>query len=326
MITTHGLARSFHVDGRRIDAVKGVDIDVSAGMCVTLLGPNGAGKTTSFRMLTTLLRPTSGTATVAGHDLLADPTGVRRLIGYVAQDGGTCGEHTVREELETQGRLYGLSRAKARRRGGEVVEQLELNGLENRLVKTLSGGQRRRLDVALGLVHSPLVVFLDEPTAGLDPQSRAALWKRVHMLRAELGTTVFVTTHYLEEADAFSDQVLIIDHGQIIAEGTPEALKAKVAGHRVEITVPMDMVQTAAAIAERLPHASKPSVIGDTVRFQVPRGDAVIPDMIRALDFANIPTLSIQVVQPTLDDIFLLLTGRSIREQPNTETSTPDRM
>ncbi|WP_214103130.1 ATP-binding cassette domain-containing protein [Acrocarpospora catenulata] len=318
MITTHGLARSFHVDGRRIDAVKGVDIDVSAGMGVTLLGPNGAGKTTSFRMLTTLLRPTAGAATVAGRDLLTDPTGVRRRIGYVAQGGGTCGEHTVREELETQGQLYGLSRAKARLRSGEVAEQLELNGLENRLVKTLSGGQRRRLDVALGLVHSPLVVFLDEPTAGLDPQSRAALWKRVHMLRAELGTTVFVTTHYLEEADDFSDQVLIIDHGKIIAEGTPEALKAKVAGHRVEVTVPIEMVQTTAAIAARHPQSTRPSIIGNTVRFQVPMGDAMIPHMIRALDYANIPTLSIQVVQPTLDDIFLLLTGRSIRENPST--------
>ncbi|MFF3445119.1 ATP-binding cassette domain-containing protein [Streptosporangium sp. NPDC002721] len=325
MITTRGLTRSFHVGGQQVDAVRGVDIDVSAGECVTLLGPNGAGKTTSFRMLTTLLRPTSGTATVAGCDLLADPASVRRNIGYVAQGGGTSGEYTVFEEIELQGRLYGLSKAEARRRGGEVLEQLELTGLEKRLVSTLSGGQRRRLDVALGLVHSPQVVFLDEPTSGLDPQSRAALWKRLHMLRTELGTTVFVTTHYLEEADAFSDRVLIIDHGQIIAEGTPEALKAKVTGHRVEITVPADMVQATAAIAERLPDATDLLVRGDNVRFQVPRGEAVIPELIRALDLANIPTLSIQVVRPTLDDIFLLLTGRSIREDAIAKTSTPDR-
>jgi ABC-2 type transport system ATP-binding protein len=325
MITTRGLARSFHASGQQVDAVKGVDIDVLAGECVTLLGPNGAGKTTAFRMLTTLLRPTAGTATVAGCDLLADPAGVRRHIGYVAQGGGTSGEHTVLEELELQGRLYGLSKVGARRRGGEVMEQFELTGLEKRLVSTLSGGQRRRLDVALGLVHSPPVVFLDEPTSGLDPQSRAALWRRVHMLRTELGTTVFVTTHYLEEADAFSDRVLVIDHGRIIAEGTPEALKAKVSGHRVEITVPTDLVQATAAIAERLPDASEPLVRGDSVRFQVPKGEAVIPDLIRALDFASIPTLSIQVVRPTLDDIFLLLTGRSIREDAIAKTSTPDR-
>jgi ABC-2 type transport system ATP-binding protein len=319
MITTHGLARSFQAAGQRIDAVKGVDIDVSAGEGVTLLGPNGAGKTTTFRMLTTLLRPTAGTASVAGRDLLADPAGVRRHIGYVGQGNGTNGEHTVFEEIELQGRLYGLSKAEARRRIGEVTEQLELTGLEQRLVKTLSGGQRRRLDIALGLVHSPQIVFLDEPTTGLDPQSRAALWRRVHTLRAELGTTVFVTTHYLEEADAFSDRVLIIDHGQIIAEGTPEALKAKVSGHRVEITVPIDLVRAAVAVAERLTDATRPDVVGDSVRFHVPRGDVVMPELIRALDSAGVPALSLQVVQPTLDDIFLLLTGRSIREDAVTK-------
>ncbi|GAA3511519.1 ABC-2 type transport system ATP-binding protein [Streptosporangium album] len=317
MITTRGLARSFKSGGQRIDAVKGVDIDVPAGEGVTLLGPNGAGKTTSFRMLTTLIRPTAGTATVAGHDLLADPAGVRRRIGYVAQGGGTNGEHRVHEEIELQGQLYGMSRAEARRRAGEVMEQLDLTELRKRLVKTLSGGQRRRLDIALGLVHSPPVVFLDEPTTGLDPQSRAALWRRVHRLRSELGTTVFVTTHYLEEADAFSDRVIIIDHGRIIAEGTPEALKAKVAGHRVEITVPIELIPSAVAVTERLADASNLFVVGDSVRFQVPKADVMLPHLIRALDFAQIPTMSIQVVQPTLDDIFLLLTGRSFRDDAN---------
>ncbi|MEV0623701.1 ATP-binding cassette domain-containing protein [Nonomuraea sp. NPDC050404] len=326
MITTSGLARSFQVEGRRIEAVRDVDIDVSAGESVTLLGPNGAGKTTTFRMLTTLLRPTSGTATVAGHDLLSDPTGVRRRIGYVAQGGGTDGERRVFEEIELQGRLYGLSKGEARRRTGAVIEQLELTGLDKRLIRTLSGGQRRRLDIALGLVHAPPLVFLDEPTSGLDPQSRAALWRRVQTLRSELGTTVFVTTHYLEEADAYSDRVLIIDHGRIIADGTPESLKAKVAGHRVEITVPMDMVRAAVAVAEGVTDASEPVVVGDSVRFQVPKADVVIPELIRALDFASVPTKSVQVVRPTLDDIFLLLTGRSIREDAGSETPTPDGM
>ncbi len=325
MITTYGLARSFETRGQRIDAVKDVDLKVSAGEGVTLLGPNGAGKTTMFRMLTTLLRPSAGTATVAGHDLLTDAKGVRRRIGYVAQGGGTVGERRVCEEIELQGRLYGLSKAEARRRTGEVVEQLELTGLERRFIKTLSGGQRRRLDIALGLVHAPPIVFLDEPTTGLDPQSRAALWRRVHTLRSESGTTVFVTTHYLEEADAFSDRVLIIDHGRIIAEGAPETLKAKVAGHRVEVRVPVAMTQAAAQIAWNLADASRPFVVGDSVRFQVPKADVVLPQLIRALDFARIPTHSVQVIRPTLDDIFLLLTGRSLREEA-TVASTPDRM
>ncbi|GII27091.1 hypothetical protein Pmi06nite_05330 [Planotetraspora mira] len=222
MIHVRGLTRSFD----SVEAVQGVDIDVSKGEIVGFVGPNGAGKTTTLRMLTTLLRPTSGTATVAGHDLFADPAGVRRRIGYVAQ-GGTVGPFSeVGEELVLQARLYGLSRADARDRVTRLLAELDLTGVDKRLAGSLSGGQKRRVDIAMGLLHRPELLFLDEPTTGLDPQSRTNLWGHVRRLREEAGMTVFLTTHYLEEADALCDRILIIDQGRIVASGTPAELKA----------------------------------------------------------------------------------------------------
>ncbi|MEQ0560474.1 ATP-binding cassette domain-containing protein [Amycolatopsis sp. NEAU-NG30] len=317
MITARGLERRFRRKGRNggeVHAVKGVDLDVEAGELVGFLGPNGAGKTTTLRMLTTLLRPTAGTATVGGCDLLTDPLGVRRRIGYVAQGGGTAPETKVADELELQGRLYRLSKADALARGAELAEQLDLTGLDQRLTKTLSGGQRRRLDIALGLIHSPGLVFLDEPSTGLDPQSRANLWEHIRRLRAERGVTVFLTTHYLDEADALSDRLIVIDDGRIVAEGTPDALKARVNGDRVEVGVEPAQAADAAEIAGRLAGARELSVDGGTVRFRVPRGDVALPELLRALDAKDIAMLSVQVHRPTLDDVFLTLTGRSLRE------------
>ncbi|MFJ2403332.1 ABC transporter ATP-binding protein [Streptomyces xanthochromogenes] len=230
IISTAGLARTFRSKAGPVEAVRGIDLTVRAGEILGFLGPNGAGKTTTLRMLTTLLPPTGGAATVAGHDLLRDPAGVRRACGYVAQSGGVDPNISVREELVTQGRLYRLTKSQAALRAGELTDDLGLHGLLDRKTSTLSGGQRRRLDIALGLMHRPEVLFLDEPTTGLDPGSRADLWDLVRRIRADHGTTVFLTTHYLDEADALADRLVIVDKGVIVADGTPADLKSRYAG------------------------------------------------------------------------------------------------
>ena len=232
MIVARALARTFQTRRGPVQAVRGVDFDVRAGEIVGFLGPNGAGKTTTLRMLSTLLNPTAGSATVAGCDLRTDPAGVRRRIGYVAQEGGTDPGCRVREEMILQARLYGIDPTEATRRATDLCGQLDLSGLEDRFIKTLSGGQRRRLDIALGLVHRPSLVFLDEPSAGLDPQSRSNLWQHIRRLRQDQHATIFLTTHYLDEADALCDRILIIDYGKIVAEGTPEELKQRISGER----------------------------------------------------------------------------------------------
>ncbi|MFJ3904790.1 ABC transporter ATP-binding protein [Streptomyces sp. NPDC090025] len=226
VISTSGLSRTFRTKRGEVHAVRGIDLTVAPGEILGFLGPNGAGKSTTLRMLSTLLAPTGGAATVAGHDLLRDPVGVRRRIGYVAQSGGVDPQETVRSELLLQGRLYGLTRAEAAERAAELAAELDLTELLDRGPMSLSGGQRRRLDLALGLTHRPELLFLDEPTTGLDPGSRAALWDLVRRLRDRHGTTVVLTTHYLDEADALADRLVIIDAGVVAAEGTPAALKA----------------------------------------------------------------------------------------------------
>ncbi|MEV7659164.1 ATP-binding cassette domain-containing protein [Streptomyces anulatus] len=230
VISTSGLTRTFTTPSGPVEAVRSIDLTIHAGEIVGLLGPNGAGKTTTLRMLTTLLAPTGGAATVAGHDLFADPAAVRAVCGYVAQSGGVDPYLTVREELVTQGRLYRLSRTEAAARAGELAAALGLDGLLDRKAASLSGGQRRRLDIAMGLTHRPAVLFLDEPTTGLDPGSRADLWDLVRSLRDDHGTTVVLTTHYLDEADALADRLILVDGGTVVAEGTPAELKARYAG------------------------------------------------------------------------------------------------
>lgn len=324
VIRARGLARTFTARGRTVNAVKGVDIDVSEGELVGFLGPNGAGKTTTLRMLTTLLAPTAGEATVAGSDLRRDPVGVRRRIGYVAQIGGTAPEAKVIEEIEIQGRFYGLSRQQTRERAAILASQLDLDGIDQRIVKTLSGGQRRRLDIALGLIHSPGLVFLDEPTTGLDPQSRANLWEHIRALRTNHNTTVFLTTHYLDEADALCDRILVIDNGQIVAHGSPDELKSRVSGDGVTVGVPIESVSAAAKIVGELEGSHEVSIVEDTVHFRVPRGDTALPELLRALDTQGIAMTSIQVNRPTLDDVFLTLTGRSLRDAETSQESAPE--
>ncbi|MGW0732833.1 ABC transporter ATP-binding protein [Streptomyces sp. NPDC002851] len=230
IISTAGLARTFTTKRGPVEAVRSIDLTVAPGEILGFLGPNGAGKTTTLRMLTTLLPPTGGAATIAGCDLARDPAGVRAKTGYVAQSGGVDPNISVREELVTQGRLYRLTKTQAAARTKELARDLGLTELLDRTCGALSGGQRRRLDIAMGLTHRPEVLLLDEPTTGLDPGSRADLWNLIRRLRDEHGTTVFLTTHYLDEADALADRVVIVDHGTVVAEGTPAELKLRHTG------------------------------------------------------------------------------------------------
>jgi ABC-2 type transport system ATP-binding protein len=269
-------------------------------------------------MLTTLLSPTAGTATVAGADLLRDPLGVRAKIGYVPQAigqtmGGTDPSCLVIEELLDQAALYRLRPERARARAELLIGQLELAGLEKRLVKTLSGGQRRRLEIALGLVHQPRLVFLDEPTTGLDPQSRSNLWEHIGRLRSDLGTTIFLTTHYLEEADVLCDRVFIIDHGVIVAEGTPDELKRRISGDVVTLRMVGDEAEAGQLLAGQAVVREVTSADG-AVKLTVEHGEQALPVLLRALDAAGITLESISLSRPTLDDVFLTLTGRSLRE------------
>nr|WP_035857342.1 ATP-binding cassette domain-containing protein [Cryptosporangium arvum] len=230
MISARNLTKRFRLRrGEIVEAVRGIDFDVSPGELVAFLGPNGAGKSTTLRMLTTLLPPTEGTATVAGHDVREDPAGARRTIGYIGQGHGAGDYFRVRDELVTQGRLYGLTRKLARTRADELLTVLDLEPLANRTAATLSGGQRRRLDIAIGLVHRPPLLFLDEPSTGLDPQNRANLAEIIRRLRDDFATTVFLTTHYLPEADALAERVIVIDHGRVIADDHPARLKEQTA-------------------------------------------------------------------------------------------------
>ena len=318
IIEARGLARTFRSRKRSVEAVRGVDLTVGEGEIVGFLGPNGAGKTTTLRMLTTLLNPTAGTATVAGADLLRDPVGVRRKIGYVPQAigqtmGGTDPNCLVIEELMDQTALYHLPRDLAAQRAAALIAQLELSGLERRLVKTLSGGQRRRLEIALGLVHSPPLVFLDEPTTGLDPQSRSNLWEHIGRLRSELGSTVFLTTHYLEEADVLCDRVFVIDHGVIAAEGTPDELKRRISGDVVTLRV-TDRDGAARKLLGDQPIVREITAADGTLRLTVEQGEQALPVLLRALDAAGITLNSVNLSRPTLDDVFLTLTGRSLRD------------
>jgi len=315
MIEAKGLARTFRTRQGVVEAVRGVDFSVRAGEIVGFLGPNGAGKTTTLRMLTTLLQPTAGTATVAGCDLRADPGGVRRRIGYVAQGGSTDPRCRVREELVLQAQLYRIGASETRRRAEELCGQLDLAGLEERIVETLSGGQRRRLDIALGLVHRPPLIFLDEPTAGLDPQGRSNLWDHIRRLRETHDTTVFLTTHYLDEADALCDRLLIIDHGRIVAEGTPDELKRRIGGDVVTLEVAGTATDQAKAVLTGLSGVREVTGHDRTLRLTVDHGDQLLMQILRTLDAAKVELASIQLARPTLDDVFLTLTGRSLREE-----------
>jgi ABC-2 type transport system ATP-binding protein len=312
VIETHGLRRVFKSRKRSVEAVAGVDLSVHPGEIFGFLGPNGAGKTTTLRMLATLLPPTGGTATVAGCNLLTQPDRIRERIGYVGQAGGSDREITGRAELVFQGRLYGKSAEAAKKRAEELIVMLELEACADRKAATYSGGQKRRLDIGLGLVHNPQLLFLDEPTTGLDPQSRARVWDEVRRMH-DRGTTVFLTTHYLDEADALCDRIAIIDYGKIVAEGTPEELKRAVAGDVVTLAVAGDQ-QHALDLLKDQKFVREAKLDEGSVLLYVDRGEVAMPAILRLLDGSGLTLVRIDLHRPSLDDVFLRQTGRSLRE------------
>ena len=298
-----------------IRAVDNLDLEVAAGQIFGFLGPNGAGKTSTLRMLATLLPIDSGEATVAGVDVRRQPAKVRRHIGYVGQFGGADGLATGREDLMLQGQLNGMNSAAVKKRTEELIDVLDLREFADRKGSTYSGGQRRRLEVALGIVHRPEVLFLDEPTTGLDPQNRANLWVQIRKLR-DAGTTIFLTTHYLEEADALSDRLAIMDHGKIVAQGTSKELKQQIAGDSVLFSFKNDgeIIDKAITLFKKQPYVREVTKEGEQVRLYVTDSAAALPELLRLLDKENIAVKTMALSEPTLDDVFLRQTGRSLRD------------
>lgn len=317
VIRTQGLTKTFTRHRQTVEAVRGLDLEVADGELVAFLGPNGAGKSTTLRMLTTLIAPTSGTAEVAGHDVVREQRAVRRSLGYVGQGNAAGHQQRGRDEIVSQARAHGLSRAVARERAEELLAAFDLTEHAGRPVSTLSGGQRRRLDVAIGLVHRPRLMFLDEPSTGLDPQNRVNLQEQVQRLNRELGTTIVLTTHYLEEADAIADRVVVIDHGEVIADDTATRLKAGL-GDLVSLGFATpDDASAAAGRASRIDGAAV-EVAGTAVTVRVAHGRDLAAGLVTDLAAGGTPVGRLEVVGATLDDVFLHLTGRSLRESNET--------
>jgi ABC-2 type transport system ATP-binding protein len=314
VVLTKDLKKYFSAKNGPVKAVDGVDLEVFPGEIFGFLGPNGAGKTTTLRILTTLVRADSGTATVAGFDVSRNPEQVRRSIGYVGQAGGSDRSATGRENLILQGRLYDMTLQQAKERAAELITALELTEFADRIAHTYSGGQLRRLDVALGIMHRPKVLFLDEPTTGLDPQNRANLWVQIEKLRG-MGVTVFLTTHYLEEADVLSDRLAIMDHGKIVAEGTPAELKNEVSGDTVSIGLKDGgRDDEIVALLKDRSFVRDLTIEDDHARVCVAEGSKVMPEILRLFDQAGIEIVTITLSVPTLDDVFLRKTGRTLRD------------
>lgn len=312
ILESRGLRHVFRSRRGDVEAVAGVDLQIWPGEIFGFLGPNGAGKTTTLRMLATLLPPTGGEARIAGFDLRHEPARVRDRIGYVGQEGGSDPAVTGRAELEFQAGLHGMRGAERVRRTQEIIVRLQLEECADRPVGTYSGGQKRRLDIGLGLVHEPQLLFLDEPTTGLDPQSRARMWDEVRALR-DHGTTVFMTTHYLEEADALCDRLAIIDHGRIVAEGTPDELKRQIAGDAITLRATGGNDRLLALMRGQT-FVREATVQDDAVHLYVDRGEVAMPAILRVLDGEGLELTTIALSRPSLDDVFLRQTGRSLRE------------
>jgi ABC-2 type transport system ATP-binding protein len=313
-ISVSGLEKSYGT----VRALAGVDLEVPAGTVLGLLGPNGAGKTTIVRILTTLLEPDAGSARVAGLDVVRDAAALREQIGLAGQYAAVDENLTGLENLTMVGRLYGKSRAASKRRATELLERFELLDAARRPTKTYSGGMRRRLDLAAALVATPPVLFLDEPTTGLDPRSRLQLWETIERLVAD-GTTVLLTTQYLDEADRLATSIAVIDHGRVLAEGTPDALKDRVGGERVEVR--LDDPACAASAARALAPITDDSVEveGNLVTVSVRRRSGAIVEVVRRLDEVDVGIEDIVLRRPTLDDVFLALTGHAAEEAENAQ-------
>jgi ABC-2 type transport system ATP-binding protein len=319
-IEAEGLVRQF----KEVRAVDGIDLEVRPGEIYGFLGPNGAGKSTTVHMLTTLLPPTAGTASVGGHDIIREGAAVRDVIGVALQDAALDLLLTGREHMKLQGGLHGLSSDEITKRGDALLERVGLGEAADRRVRTYSGGMKRRLDLALALIHSPRLLFLDEPTTGLDVQSRAALWDEVSGLAHRDGVTVFLTTQYLEEADALADRVGIIHRGQLVAEGTPAALKDQIGRPTLE-AVPADSAEAERLEAVLSRFGDPLPVSNGSAAVRLSDGTEELADVVRGLDSEGIKVADLQVHAPTLDDVFLTKTGRSLegaREEHDVEADT----
>jgi len=322
-IEARQLVKTYAVRGAKhgIRALDGLDLAVPRGMIFGLLGPNGAGKTTTVKILTSLARPDGGTARVEGIDVLARPGQVRHVIGVVAQRSGADPTATGRENLILQGRLYGMRGGSVRARADELLGHFELTEAAGRLVKTYSGGMQRRLDVALGLMHRPAVLFLDEPTTGLDPEARAAMWQEIARLASRDGLTVLLTTHYLEEADRLADRLAIVDRGRVVTTGEPEELKGELRGDVVQVELPADAdARLVRGVLGALNEVRDVVIAGRNVSARSDDGAAAVPVVLAALQRAGINAASVAVARPSLDDVYLRHTGRRY-----SESGTADR-
>jgi ABC-2 type transport system ATP-binding protein len=300
---------------RNVQALDGVGFAVRAGEIFGLLGPNGAGKSTTVRVLTTLTRPDEGEAFVAGHDVLRHPERARRAFGYVPQDSGVDPEGTGRENLVLQGRIHGMPGRELRVRVDELLELVDIADAGDRVVRGYSGGMRRRLDIALGLVHRPSVLFLDEPTTGLDPEARATMWVEVQRLADQEALTILLTTHYLEEADQLAGRIAIVSRGQVAVEGTPDELKRNLRGESVTVELQNGRAAEAADVIAAFDGASETNVDGHHVRTRVPNGAQAIPGLLSALDARGIEVAAVTTARPSLDDVYLHYTGREFASE-----------
>jgi ABC-2 type transport system ATP-binding protein len=317
-VTADALHKTYRAGRRGAQAVRaldGVSFSVAPGSVFALLGPNGAGKTTTVRILTTLSRPDGGRAFVAGIDVLSQPGRVRSVIGAVAQASGAVAELTGLENLTLQGKIYGMRGRRLRARAGELLGQFGLAEAAGRPARTYSGGMRRRLDIATALVHRPAVLFLDEPTTGLDPQGRADLWAVLTTLAADAGTTILLTTHYLEEADQFASRVAIVDRGKIVANGTADQLKAELRGDSVllELTGAEAVALAEKALAQ-VPQVRETTADGAVVRARVADGPRALPAVLAGLESCGVPVAAVTVKRPSLDDVYLHYAGRSFHQ------------